>query len=39
MYLKTYEKYYCFINLKTYVERQYFRLGLQIVSLFVYIGT
>ena len=28
-----------FKNLKTDVERQYFELGIQIVSLFLYIGT
>ena len=32
-------KHYCFINLKTYVERQYFGLGIQTVSIFLYIGT
>ena len=26
-------KHHCFINLKTYIERQYFGLGIQIVSL------
>ena len=31
--------HYRFINLKTYVERQYFGLGIQIVSLFLYTGT
>ena len=31
-------KHHCFINLKTYIERQYFGLGIQIVSL-MYIGT
>ena len=28
-----------FHNFKTYVERQYFGLGVQIVTLFLYIGT
>ena len=37
--LKNLWQHYCFINLKTYVKRQYFGLGLQIVSLFLYIGT
>ena len=37
--LKNFCKHYCIINLKTYVERQSFALGIQIISLFLYIGT
>ena len=39
MYLKTYESIIVFINLKAYVKRQYIGQGIQIVSLFLYMGT
>ena len=37
--LKNLWKYYCYIKLTTYVERQYFGRGIQIVSITFYIGT
>ena len=37
--LKNLCKHYCFIKLKTCFQRQYFELGIQIVSLLVYSGT
>ena len=37
--LKNLWKHYCFINLRAYVKGQYFGLGIQIVSIFLYIVT